>query len=115
MRQGDIAGLPRGLSSLLSIVLAVLAFLVGSPSTSAQTNNQTAPSPTQNQSSFQLKAQSNLVVVRVVVRDPQGKPVEGLRKEDFKLFDRGKEQSISQFEVESAAALPPSTAVHAPG
>jgi VWFA-related protein len=115
MRQGDIAGLPRCLSSLLSVVLTILACLASSPSASAQTNNQTAASPTQSQSAFQLKAQSNLVVVRVVVRDPQGKPVEGLRKEDFKLFDRGKEQSISQFEVETAAALPPSTAVHAPG
>ena len=49
----------------------------------------------------QLKVTSNLVVVRVVVRDAQGKPVIGLRKEDFKLFDSGKEQPIAQFEAES--------------
>jgi VWFA-related protein len=46
-------------------------------------------------------------VVRVVVRDAQDKPVENLKKEDFKLFDRGKEQSIAQFAVETA--LPPSS------
>jgi len=54
----------------------------------------------------QLKVTSNLVVVRVVVRDAQGKPVNGLRKEDFKLFDSGKEQPIAQFEAEPAVEPP---------
>jgi VWFA-related protein len=53
-------------------------------------------------------------VVRVVVRDTQGKPVKGLRKEDFKLFDSGKEQPIVQFEAESAVE-PPSPLVVAHG
>ena len=47
-----------------------------------------------------MKVTSNLVVVRVMVRDAQNKPVENLKKEDFKLFDRGKQQSISQFALE---------------
>ena len=67
-----------------------------------------------SQSPFELKVRSNLVVVRVVVRDAQGKPVEGLKKEDFRLLDRGKEQSIAQFEEEKAVAIevsaPPSVA-----
>jgi VWFA-related protein len=63
----------------------------------------------------QLKVTTNLVVVRVVVRDAQGKPVKGLRKEDFKLFDSGKEQSIAQFEVEAAAESPlPPVNAHRP-
>ena len=37
--------------------------------------------------------------------------MKGLRKEDFKLFDSGKEQPITQFEVDSAADLPPPSAV----
>jgi VWFA-related protein len=45
--------------------------------------------------------------VRVVVRDANGKPVAGLQKEDFKLLDRGKEQSISQFEVETSSRPSP--------
>lgn len=45
------------------------------------------------------------MVVRVVVRDSDGKPVDGLQKEDFKVLDQGKEQSISQFEVETSAPL----------
>ncbi len=75
------------------------------------TNDQ-AP---QDQVPFQLKVASNLVVVRVLVRDAQGEPVEGLQKEDFHLFDRGKEQKITQFEAEVAepeapAAAPATTA-----
>ncbi len=66
-----------------------------------------------NPPATRLKVTTNLVVVRVVVRDAQGKPVNGLRKEDFKLFDSGKEQPIAQFEAESAAE-PPSPSVVAP-
>jgi hypothetical protein len=69
----------------------------------AQSRDQ-APAPQTTQPPFQLKVNSNLVVVRVVVRDA-GKPVEGLRKEDFKILDQGKEQSILQFEAETSAAL----------
>lgn len=45
---------------------------------------------------------TDLVVVRVVVRDAQGKPVGGLRKEDFNLFDQGAQQNIAQFEAETS-------------
>jgi VWFA-related protein len=80
----------------------------------AQTSDK-APAPPVSQPPFQLKVNSNLVVVRVVVRDAGGKPVEGLRKEDFKILDQGKEQSILQFEAETSASLAsPSTPVRAP-
>jgi VWFA-related protein len=67
--------------------------------------------PAGDQKQTQLKIESNLVVVRVVVRDAQGHPVEGLKKEDFKLFDRGKEQSIAHFEFEPTVEEPLSSAV----
>jgi VWFA-related protein len=66
-----------------------------------QTKEESGP---EDQGLFQLKVSSNLVLAHVVVRDANGKPVVGLKKEDFKLFDRGKAQSITQFEVESRAA-----------
>lgn len=57
-------------------------------------------------------ARSNLVLVRVVVRDRQGKPVGALRKDDFQLFDRGKPQNISRFSMEKTELLNgPSTAL----
>ena len=52
---------------------------------------------------FQIRVETNLVMVRVVVRDVKGRPVTGLRKEEFRLFDSGKPQEITGFAVETAA------------
>ena len=84
-------------------LFAVFGLASGSPRAHGQTNDKTPATGAQNEAPLQLKATSNLVVVRVVVRDAQGKPVENLKKEDFKLFDGGKKQSIAQFEEETAA------------
>jgi VWFA-related protein len=53
----------------------------------------------------ELKVTSNLVVVRAVVTDASGRFVGGLHEGDFKIFDRGKEQSIAHFEVEAPAPV----------
>lgn len=45
-----------------------------------------------------------LVLARVVVRDANGHAVGNLRKEDFAIFDNGKPQVISNFDVEHPAA-----------
>lgn len=49
-----------------------------------------------------FKVNVKLVLVRVVVRDAKGQVVGNLHKEDFQLFDKGKPQVISEFEVEHA-------------
>ncbi|HTV81030.1 MAG TPA: VWA domain-containing protein [Acidobacteriaceae bacterium] len=48
-----------------------------------------------------FEANANLVLVDVVVRD-KGKPVEGLKKSDFKIFEDGKPQAITVFEEHRA-------------
>jgi|HubBroStandDraft_2_1064218.scaffolds.fasta_scaffold02852_5 VWFA-related protein len=48
-----------------------------------------------------FKIRVNLVLVRVVVRDPQGHVVPNLKKEDFQLTDNRKLQTISTFSVET--------------
>jgi VWFA-related protein len=48
-----------------------------------------------------FKVRVNLVLVRVVVRDQQGKIVSNLKKEDFQLYDNRKLQTISSFSVET--------------
>jgi VWFA-related protein len=48
-----------------------------------------------------FKVRVNLVLVRVVVRDQQGKVVPNLHKEDFQLSDNRKPQIISAFSVET--------------
>jgi VWFA-related protein len=81
-----------------SVPALMLALVLCARGAAQQANEQ---STAENQTTPRLKVTSSLVVVRVVVRDAQGKPVQGLQKEDFKLFDQGKEQPITQFEAGS--------------
>jgi VWFA-related protein len=48
-----------------------------------------------------FRVRVNLVLVRVVVRDSQGKVVPNLKREDFQLTDNRKLQTISTFSVET--------------
>ncbi|HXY25734.1 MAG TPA: VWA domain-containing protein [Candidatus Acidoferrum sp.] len=48
-----------------------------------------------------FKVRVNVVLVRVVVRNAQGKVVPDLKKEDFQLFDGKKLQTIASFAVET--------------
>jgi VWFA-related protein len=57
---------------------------------------------------FKLQVQKNVVVVRVVVRDRDGRAVSGLRQEDFKITDNRKPQTISSFSVETHPVAAPS-------
>ncbi|MBL8174025.1 MAG: VWA domain-containing protein, partial [Bryobacterales bacterium] len=47
-----------------------------------------------------FRAESNLIVVNVAVRDGAGRPMEGLTKDDFQLFEDDKAQQISVFELQ---------------
>jgi VWFA-related protein len=88
--------------AILAAMLAVLFIPCRPLCAQGQTGDKT---PAGSQAAPTLKVESNLVLVRAVVRDAQGNPAKGLKKEDFKLFDRGKLQSITQFEEESPAEL----------
>lgn len=74
-----------------------------SPTVPAPQNPSAASAPEiiSQDSSATYKLNVNLVLVRVVARDPQGKPVANLKKEDFLLFDNRKPQIISTFSVET--------------
>jgi len=72
--------LTTGILSALYVMAPVMRCLT------AANARQTASSQTDQPPT--LKSEANLVLVHVVVRDSQGRPVTGLKKEDFKLFDR---------------------------
>jgi VWFA-related protein len=47
-----------------------------------------------------FKVKVNLVLVRVVVRDSQGRAIGNLKQEDFQVFDSNRRQAITKFAVE---------------
>jgi|GEM_PF-5494998 len=106
----SVSALGKRKRQLLLLLALMFAFPWCCPSR-AQNEGENAP----NEPSFQLKVQGNLVIVRVVVRDAKGEPVRGLRKEDFKVFDEGKQQSITQFEEHSSDADSDGSTTAAPG
>jgi VWFA-related protein len=112
----------RELCRRVLIIGALTPFLLWKPTRSApaqQTSNppeirsHEAPPP------FQIHVERNVVTVRVIVRDPEGRTVPNLTKDDFRLLDDGKTQEISGFSVETAPAnaapAPPAPATAQPG
>jgi VWFA-related protein len=64
--------------------------------------------------SFGETIQVNVVNLDVFVTDKQGKPITGLRKEDFQVFEDGKPVEISNFFAESGRTAPAVSAPSAP-
>lgn len=74
-------------------------------SASASDRQQAAAEVTAQDQPATFKVNVKLVVVRAVVRDAQGNAIGNLNKDDFQVFDRGKPQVITQFEVEQPGDL----------
>jgi VWFA-related protein len=72
-----------------------------SPS-SQRPNQQASPAP--------LLSQSNLVRIDVEVTDKSGKPIKGLRKDQFTVYDDGKAQPISVFSYSDIESMETATA-----
>jgi VWFA-related protein len=83
------------------------ATLVTAPSAVARTAAQAGNDEvTTHDQPVTFKVQSNLVEVPVVVRDRQGHAIGNLRKDDFRVFDKGRRQEITKFSVQKAGAQP---------
>lgn len=91
-------------TALIPLALLFVHFLVQTSNVEAQQPPSPA-SDTQEVSSRDVpttfKVHSNVVLVRVVVRDRDGKVVRDLKKEDFRLEDNRKAQMISSFSAET--------------
>ena len=64
------------------------------------------PLPSQ-QSDYIFRAQTDLVLVNVTVRDKDGNFVRNLKPEDFRVLEDNKPQKIESFDIESTDAVPP--------
>ena len=65
---------------------------------------QQAPGQPADSSGYTYRANTDLVLVNVSVRDSKGEPVRGLKQEDFTVLEDGKEQKVASFDVEDVAA-----------
>ena len=90
----------------LTVIFWAVAFLlcVSGAGVHPQELPQSSNDRQSPQSRSVLRATTRLVQVNVVVRDKSGKPVEGLQREDFTVFDEGQPQKIAVFSLESSSA-----------
>jgi Ca-activated chloride channel family protein len=92
-----------------TIALAVVLFVWTPPAFRAQQvaiepRKKSAPQekPARQSPSATLRADTNLVLVPVTVGDPLNRPVVGLEKENFRIFDDKVPQTITQFAMDDA-------------
>ena len=97
----------RGAALILFLTLMAAPICKATQAPAGQSSDDKEIATEEVQSPFELQVQRNVVLVRAIVRDSNGRPVSGLRKEDFRLFDNGKQQDIDQFSVESPGGAPP--------
>lgn len=74
------------------------------PDSAAKSKGSDATSEVNTHASVPFESHVNLVTVRVVVHDSNGKVVTNLTKEDFRLFQDRKPQTISHFSMETPAS-----------
>jgi VWFA-related protein len=94
----------RGGALLLLLALLLAGIFSAAQAIAGQGSGEQEIATQEVQSPFKVQVQRNMVLVRAIVRDANGRPVPGLRKEDFRLFDNGKPQTIDQFAVESSSS-----------
>ena len=87
--------------ALLAAAVTLWALATG-PGAAQQTANSPEVQAHETTPQFKIRAERNLVIVRVVVRDGKGETVGDLRKEDFRLLDDGAPQEITGFTVEAS-------------
>jgi VWFA-related protein len=97
-----------GRSSFPATVLAVaVTVLLGSPLFGENSPpSQSSPEGGQSAQTFTFQVNVNRVVVDVVVTDANGKPVSGLTKPDFSIYEDGHPQEILSFDAHTLDSNP---------
>jgi len=101
-----------GLFSLIGALKAQVKQTPLPTQSSAASDSQGTPSP-----GYQLTVKVSRVVLDVVVTDAKGKPVEGLKQDDFKVLEDGVVQPLRFFDVHTespAGSTQPALDLHLP-
>jgi len=88
-------GLGLAAMALVAAALGVTSAQTLSPDEVRVTSHPYSPKPT-------IRRETQLVQLEVVVRDPRGRAVCGLTKDDFEVYDSGKSRDLSGFSVDVA-------------
>ena len=103
----------RALSTLLLCGLFLTVPAVGQPPTAAP---EEATSEALPEETFIETVEVNVVNVIAWVTDKKGRPIKGLTKEDFELYENGRQVSITNFyEVQTGTPVQPTTERLDPG
>src|SRR5258705_6166026 len=87
-------------SRYLSMIgLVLIAGIAGSYLSVLSQENPARPTPPADPQECKIISHSDLVLLDVSVKDPAGGFVTGLTKDQFKIFDNGREQPIQVFEA----------------
>jgi len=97
----------------LCACFTILVALIAAP-VHAQDNGADVASAPQVSHTPTITVNARLVVLDVVVTGKDGKPVDGLTRKDFQVFEDKQPQSIRSFEAPSAHSLPAASAAEGP-
>lgn len=83
---------------LLALTLPLSSLPAQTPTPQTQKNSQSG--------AFRIKVETELVLVNVVARDKDGRPVQDLKESDFTLLEDGKPQQVLTFDFENLDTTP---------
>lgn len=81
-------------------LLLPLVFPVSNNAQNARIDPRTKGDPNADRERPDIRVDTNLVLIPISVSDPLGRPVAGLEKKHFKIFDNKLEQTISTFSMD---------------
>ncbi|HKV91497.1 MAG TPA: VWA domain-containing protein [Candidatus Angelobacter sp.] len=113
MAHNSAHNLMAGFSHLQQMLSVALIAALVFPLAKGQTPAQQPQSDRGKEGTYKFRVESELVLVNVVARDKQGKPVTDLKQGDFTVLEDGKPQKVASFDFENLDMQPLTTAATA--
>src|SRR5215469_7227060 len=104
----------NGFSRLQQMLSSVLILTLVFPVAAAQAPAQQPQNDREKPGAYKFRVESELVLVNVVARDKQGKPITDLKQDDFTVLEDGKPQKIASFDFENLDMQPLTAAAGGP-